>query len=177
MTVHTLTQTDASDAHRVHTRARERTDSVLRGARVQPLLANAAQQHGAAGVNVVSCESDADLSIDAGGRAQSFNFDAVFAHDASQEEVFSEVQPLVVSALDGYNVCIFAYGQTGSGKTYTMQGPASNPGVNPRALGELFKVAEERADQATYDIRCELRVEKRACCVWGVWGGCGGCER
>lgn len=31
-----------------------------------------------------------------------------------------DIQPLVRSVLDGYNVCIFAYGQTGSGKTYTM---------------------------------------------------------
>ena len=37
------------------------------------------------------------------------------------QQVFSETQPLVVSVLDGYNVCIFAYGQTGSGKTHTMQ--------------------------------------------------------
>lgn len=35
-------------------------------------------------------------------------------------ELFSEVQPFVQSALDGYNVSIFAYGQTHSGKTHTM---------------------------------------------------------
>lgn len=35
-------------------------------------------------------------------------------------ELFSDVQPLVQSALDGYNVSIFAYGQTHSGKTHTM---------------------------------------------------------
>ena len=35
-------------------------------------------------------------------------------------EIFSDVQPLVQSALDGYNVSIFAYGQTRSGKTHTM---------------------------------------------------------
>ena len=36
-------------------------------------------------------------------------------------QVFEEVKSLVVSCIDGYNVCIFAYGQTGSGKTFTME--------------------------------------------------------
>lgn len=36
-------------------------------------------------------------------------------------QVFQEVQSLVTSCIDGFNICIFAYGQTGSGKTYTME--------------------------------------------------------
>lgn len=35
-------------------------------------------------------------------------------------ELFSDVQPFVQSAFDGYNVAIFAYGQAHSGKTHTM---------------------------------------------------------
>jgi len=35
-------------------------------------------------------------------------------------ELFSDVQPMVQSALDGYNISLFAYGQTHSGKTHTM---------------------------------------------------------
>eukprot|EP00882_Tetradesmus_deserticola_P011657 GHRQ01012332.1.p4 GENE.GHRQ01012332.1~~GHRQ01012332.1.p4 ORF type:complete len:123 (+),score=48.19 GHRQ01012332.1:505-873(+) len=60
-------------------------------------------------------------------------------------QVFDEVSDLVTSILDGYNVCIMAYGQTGSGKTYTIEGPAEDPGVNSRALAELFRSADERS--------------------------------
>ena len=44
-----------------------------------------------------------------------WEFDQTFDFRSSQEEVYSEVSPLVTSVLDGYNVCIFAYGQTGLG--------------------------------------------------------------
>ena len=38
-------------------------------------------------------------------------------------QIFEDLgQPVLQSAFDGYNTCIFAYGQTGSGKTYTMMG-------------------------------------------------------
>ena len=69
----------------------------------------------------------------------SFSFDKIFTPDYSQTQVFDEVAPLVTSVLDGYNVCIMAYGQTGSGKTHTMEGPASDRGVNFRTLDLLFR--------------------------------------
>ncbi|CAH8320645.1 unnamed protein product [Eruca vesicaria subsp. sativa] len=95
-----------------------------------------------------------------GKSLKSFSFNKVFGPSATQEEVFSDMQPLVRSVLDGYNVCIFAYGQTGSGKTYTMSGPRDitekSQGVNYRALGDLFLLAEQRKDTFRYDIGVQM---------------------
>ncbi|RXH74075.1 hypothetical protein DVH24_021255 [Malus domestica] len=44
----------------------------------------------------------------------------VYGPHVGQAELFHDDQPLVQSALGGYNVSIFAYGQTNSGKTHTM---------------------------------------------------------
>lgn len=67
-------------------------------------------------------------------------------------DVFADAAPMVVSVLDGYNVCIFAYGQTGTGKTFTMEGTEENRGVNYRTLEELFKIAKERKETFSFNI-------------------------
>nr|XP_019704322.1 kinesin-like protein KIN-14Q isoform X2 [Elaeis guineensis] len=91
---------------------------------------------------------------------KSFTFNKVFGPTATQEEVFSDTQPLIRSVLDGYNVCIFAYGQTGSGKTYTMSGPKElteeGLGVNYRALNDLFHISEQRKDTFCYEIAVQM---------------------
>lgn len=74
--------------------------------------------------------------------SQMFKFDSVFNEHTTQEDIFKEVSELVVSAIDGYKVCIFAYGQTGSGKTYTMEGNYENPdekGIIPRSVEVIFE--------------------------------------
>lgn len=95
------------------------------------------------------------------GKGQkSFSFNKVFGPSATQEEVFSDTQPLIRSVLDGFNVCIFAYGQTGSGKTFTMTGPKEvteqNQGVNYRALRDLFFLAEQRKDTFRYAVSVQM---------------------
>ena len=42
----------------------------------------------------------------------------IFTPEHGQEDVWRATEPLVQSAIDGWNVTVFAYGQTGSGKTY-----------------------------------------------------------
>ncbi|KAK9735676.1 hypothetical protein RND81_04G219100 [Saponaria officinalis] len=91
---------------------------------------------------------------------KTFNFNKVFGSSATQAEVYLDMQPLVRSCLDGYNVCIFAYGQTGSGKTYTMTGPnditEETYGVNYRALNDLFQLAEQRKTTFSYEVSVQM---------------------
>jgi kinesin family protein C2/C3 len=86
----------------------------------------------------------------------------VFGALSQEADVFKCVQPLLVSVLDGRNVCVMAYGQTGrcgtafamqratrdaccSGKTHTMEGGASGAGVSMACAEELLRLAENRA--------------------------------
>ena len=85
-----------------------------------------------------------------------YEYDRVFPQTSTQEEVFEAVQPLCISVLDGYNVCIFAYGQTGSGKTFTMEGSTGNRGVSPRAIAELLNQVEQQKDTCTYTITLSM---------------------
>ncbi|XP_069101580.1 kinesin-like protein KIF25 isoform X2 [Argopecten irradians] len=88
-----------------------------------------------------------------------FEFERVYDPKESQDNVFYEVQPMLTSLLDGYNICIMAYGQTGSGKTHTMLGshknedynaspePHPDEGVIPRAARELFRLISEKPER------------------------------
>eukprot|EP00041_Stephanoeca_diplocostata_P035316 m.1241260 g.1241260 ORF g.1241260 m.1241260 type:complete len:1584 (+) comp24675_c0_seq2:332-5083(+) len=90
---------------------------------------------------------DTRKSVD-GSKKQAFTdfeYNKIFAPEATQAEVFAEVEQLIDCAVMGQNVCIFAYGQTGSGKTYTMSGNVASPetrGIMPRAVEHLFSEIE-----------------------------------
>ncbi len=70
--------------------------------------------------------------------ARHYDFYRVLGPEATQDDVYSEVHPLVRSTIDGYNLCIISYGQTGSGKTYTIFGDNGCEGVIQRAVRTLF---------------------------------------
>ncbi|XP_063699268.1 protein claret segregational [Culicoides brevitarsis] len=82
------------------------------------------------------------LKVEPNGKVlrNEFSFDNIFHQNSTQDDIFLSVSPLIQSALDGYNVCIFAYGQTGSGKTFTMDGGngENQLGVIPRTVSLLF---------------------------------------
>lgn len=110
------------------------------------------------GTVVETDEESGDLSVYSSkhNKWNEFKFDRVFGQESTQEEVYRETMPLIRSVLDGYNVCIFAYGQTGSGKTYTMSGDSEHPGINARALQDLFNLQEERSGEEEYTFKVQL---------------------
>lgn len=108
--------------------------------RVRPM--NVTENIGCARPVVATDSSNVFLKV-ARGNNKSYSFDKVFHPSSSQGEVFSEVEPVIKSALDGYNACIFAYGQTGTGKTFTMEGTRDFPGIVPRSIEALFEHALE----------------------------------
>jgi hypothetical protein len=86
---------------------------------------------------------------------RAYSFDTVFAPETTQEAVFEDTKYLVQSAFDGYNVCIFAYGQTGSGKTHTIYGDESHPGLTPRAIAEVMRIAYEGSAKGKFSVKME----------------------
>lgn len=88
---------------------------------------------------------------------------------ASQADIFLDIEPLVMSVVEGYNTCIMACGQTSSGKTYTMNGygvrwspdggraasggenireETHHYGVSYRALVNIFDVLHAKQQEA-----------------------------
>lgn len=80
-------------------------------------------------------------------QSRSYEFDKVYTPEASQEEVYASVTPLLRSVVEGFNAALLAYGQTGTGKTYTLgfEGE-SNEGILPRACQDLFCMQKEKTE-------------------------------
>ncbi|KAL4959455.1 kinesin family protein [Aspergillus stella-maris] len=85
----------------------------------------------------------------------SFQFNAVYDAEASQQELFeAEVAPTTKHLFNGFDVTIFAYGVTGTGKTHTMRGGKSlaERGVIPRLLSSIYRRSrktEKDSDEET----------------------------
>ncbi|MEQ2240278.1 hypothetical protein ILYODFUR_013148 [Ilyodon furcidens] len=119
--------------------------------RIRPVNRSEATQGGAI---VVDKLDDYSITVEAPRGPREFQFDKVFSARASQEELFQDVNRLMQSVIDGYNVCIFAYGQTGSGKTFTMVGDKDqkNPGIMPRSFNAIFDIMRENSSKFDFKV-------------------------
>lgn len=133
--------------------------------RVRPL--NALECSRTSVTNVIQVHGKNELTVQSGSSADAsagvthfFSYDQVYyscdpdrKNYADQPAVFAgTAQPLIDTAFEGYNACLFAYGQTGSGKSYSMMGieglddaaldgnaPHVEAGIIPRFCHELFR--------------------------------------
>ena len=81
------------------------------GVRLRPLLD---EKTSSPGISVNTATNS--LEVSASGMKYEFQFDTLFHESSSQSDVFERCAvPIIRSAVDGYNGCIFAFGQTGSG--------------------------------------------------------------
>ena len=85
---------------------------------------------------------------------KSFMFDRCWRPRDRQEDVFLDIEPLVMTVVDGFNASIIAYGQTGSGKTYTMDGTTTERGISYRTLQKLFELLEYKQSMHKMHHRC-----------------------
>lgn len=68
------------------------------------------------GLGVVKFPSSEEIIVPSlRGEDTMYDFDKTFDTKATQEMIFVDTMPTIMSVIDGYNVCIIAYGQTGSG--------------------------------------------------------------
>eukprot|EP00668_Euglena_longa_P014107 GGOE01018079.1.p1 GENE.GGOE01018079.1~~GGOE01018079.1.p1 ORF type:complete len:918 (-),score=221.74 GGOE01018079.1:271-2829(-) len=82
---------------------------------------------------------------------------------ASQETVFETLgRPVMESALEGRNICLFAYGQTGSGKSFSMLGKPDQPGIIPRTCNAIFDLIDRESD-SSYEHNVDIQVVEIYC--------------
>ncbi|XP_025073915.1 kinesin-related protein 4-like [Pogonomyrmex barbatus] len=114
------------------------SDSVKVAIKVRPLIKrerdeNLSIQWMTQGNTIVATDAELRKRADGG-----FEFDHIFDTNASNNDVFDIVRPIVDAAVNGFNGTVFAYGQTSSGKTYTMMGTSEEPGIIPMAIEHMF---------------------------------------
>lgn len=85
-------------------------------------------------------EDHLTISIESPQRHLKCSYDFILPPEASQDDVYTKVEYIEQSLLDGFNATVLTYGQTGSGKSYTMFGceDGSYPGIVIRLVNKLF---------------------------------------
>jgi hypothetical protein len=90
--------------------------------------------------------------------AKPWTFDRVYGVDTQQGPFYMDVaEDVVKSCLDGFNGTVFAYGQTGAGKSWSMEGSKDEPGIQARAMKQLFASVDDikkAHPEQTCTVRC-----------------------
>ncbi|VDI70068.1 kinesin family member 25 [Mytilus galloprovincialis] len=167
LTLHDVTDRHAKEKKRrqeLHNTLMELRGNIRVHCRVRPLMdfdrgqedMSSFGRQGAKSEVVVHFVDDENVCVRTTKHNKVFEYERVYDMTETQNGLFDEVQPMLTSLLDGYNICIMAYGQTGSGKTHTMLGSHKNEdynptrethpdeGVIPRAARELFRLTSEK---------------------------------
>lgn len=75
---------------------------------------------------------------------KSYQFDHVWNHECSQADVYTDLEPMLVGATDGKDICVMCYGQGGTGKTFTITGFGDQFGISFRAIEKVLDILEQR---------------------------------
>lgn len=102
---------EMAERRRLHNLVQELRGNIRVYARVRPPL-HTELEAGAPVVASFPAEGEVRM-VNNKRQAKAWEFDAVFPPSADNDAVFAATEPLIVSVMDGYNVCVFAYGQTG----------------------------------------------------------------
>lgn len=137
-----------------HTQLPIKTEKVWVGVRIRPLLSHEreAKETGAwtaTGPGILTCLTEERSAY----QQSSYQYDRVFGESTTSEEVYkAAAQPMVQSAMKGYNCTLFAYGQTGSGKTTTMRS------VMRHAAKDIFECIAQSRDREFMLKMCAIEV-------------------
>ncbi|EFJ47441.1 CENPE type kinesin-like protein [Volvox carteri f. nagariensis] len=131
-----------------------KTEKVWVGVRIRPLLPHEKEAKEAVAWTAGNQSTLTCLAEEKNAYQQStYQYDRVFGERTTSEEVYaSAAQPMVRSAMKGYNCTLFAYGQTGSGKTTTMRS------VMRHAAKDIFNYIAHSRDREFMLKMCAIEV-------------------
>jgi len=90
-------------------------------------------------------------------RDDTFRFGAVCGPDSAESELVAEMDGMVQSAVDGYNILLMACGPRGGGKTHTLFGDgAASRGLALKAVDELFSMRDHDSWRATLEVDLQM---------------------
>lgn len=135
--------------------------------RIRPFMAHDGETEGK---TLKFTKSNGEISLMLKDQELKYHFDTILGPESKQSDVFEEVNGIVQSAIDGYNVCLFGYGQTGSGKSWTLTGDLKDQekkGIIPRSVDLIFaQIKELEASAQNLNMPSEFQLGVSCCQIY-----------